>query len=165
MKQEPQSVNAGSAATPGVNFYDDEDTGIFRKAANTIGLAAGGSEVASFASAGAAIATLAAATLTTGQNAKIFAGSATLADDAKVALPAHTVFMFGIVLAKEGATFTIFYATALGAVSLISNTADVAANADTDAKLDIGITNPDNPIEIKNRLGDAYDVNYFIVYY
>lgn len=155
MKQEPQSVNAGSAATPGVNFYDDEDTGIFRKAANTIGFAAGGAEIAS----------LAAQALAMGQNAKIYFGSSSLADHGKVALPAHTVFMFGIVLAKAGATFAIFYATAAGAVTLVSNTSDVVANANTDAKLDIGITNPDNPIEIANELGNTYDVNYFIVYY
>ena len=145
----------GTAAAPAFTFKDEPDTGVYRKTTDTIGFAAGGAEIAS----------LAAKALAMGQSAKIFFGSSTLADDGKVVLPAHTVFMFGIVLAKEGATFTIFYATALGAVSLISNTDDVAANADTDAKLDIGITNPDNPIEIKNRLGDAYDVNYFIVYY
>jgi len=140
---------------PAFSFKDEADTGIYRKTTYTIGLTVGGAEIAS----------LAAKALAMGQSAKIFFGSSTLADDGKVALPAHTVFMFGIVLAKEGATFTIFYATALGAVTLVSNTDDVVDNADTDSKLCIGITDPDNPIEIKNRLGDAYDVNYFIVYY
>jgi len=145
----------GTAAAPAFSFKDEPDTGIYRKTTDTIGFAAGVAEIAS----------LAAKALAMGQSAKVFFGSSTLADDGKVALPAHSVFMFGIVLAKAGVTFTIFYATALGAVSLISNTADVAANADTDAKLDIGITDPANPIEIKNRLGGTYDVNYFIVYY
>jgi len=145
----------GTAAAPAFTFKDEPDTGIYRKTTDTIGFAAGGAEIAS----------LAAKALAMGQSAKIFFGSSTLADDGKVALPNHTVVMFGIVLAKAGATFAIFYATAAGAVTLVSNTSDVVANADTDAKLDIGITNPDNPIEIKNRLGDSYDVNYFIVYY
>ena len=145
----------GTAAAPAFSFKDEPDTGVYRKTTDTIGFAAGGAEIAS----------LAAKALAMGQSAKIFFGSSTLADDGEVALPAHTVFMFGIVLAKAGATFAIFYATAAGAVTLVSNTSDVVANADTDARLDIGITNPDNPIEIKNRLGDSYDVNYFIVYY
>jgi hypothetical protein len=145
----------GTAAAPAFSFKDEPDTGVYRKTTDTIGFAAGGAEIAS----------LAAKALAMGQSAKIFFGSSTLADDGEVALPAHTVFMFGIVLAKAGATFAIFYATAAGAVTLVSNTSDVVANADTDARLDIGITNPDNPIEIKNRLGATYDVNYFIVYY
>ena len=145
----------GTAAAPAFSFKDEPDTGVYRKTTDTIGFAAGGAEIAS----------LAAKALAMGQSAKIFFGSSTLADDGEVALPAHTVFMFGIVLAKAGATFAIFYATAAGAVTLVSNTSDVVANADTDARLDIGITNPDNPIEIKNRLGASYDVNYFIVYY
>lgn len=152
---EPVKLCKGSASVPALTFNEDENTGIFSKDADTLGIAAGGAEIISLASKALAM----------GQSAKVFFGSSTLADDGKVALPAHTVFMFGIVLAKAGATFAIFYSTALGAVSLVSNTSDVAANADTDAKLDIGITNPDNPIEIKNRLGDSYDVNYFIVYY
>lgn len=152
---EPVELCKGSAAVPSLTFNEDDNTGLFSKSADTIGIAAGGAEIISLASKALAM----------GQSAKVFFGSSTLADDGKVALPAHTVFMFGIVLAKAGATFAIFYSTALGAVSLVSNTSDVAANADTDAKLDIGITNPDNPIEIKNRLGDSYDVNYFIVYY
>lgn len=152
---EPIEAVPGSAAVPGYTFNEDEDTGLFGKSANTIGIAAGGSEIASIASKAFAM----------GQNARVFFGSSSLADHGKVALPAHTVFMFGIVLAAAGTEFAIFYATPAGAITLVSETANVAAMGTGDGKLNIGLSNPNNPIEISNELGSTKDVNYIIVYY
>lgn len=42
----------GTAAAPAVTFASDTDTGIYRKSANTIGVACGGSEVAAISSSG-----------------------------------------------------------------------------------------------------------------
>ncbi len=41
----PMKAAAGTATAPGMTFGTDTDTGFFRKAANTIGVAAGGTEV------------------------------------------------------------------------------------------------------------------------
>lgn len=41
-------VVAGSAASPGVQFNSDTDTGIYRSSANVIGIAAGGAAIATF---------------------------------------------------------------------------------------------------------------------
>jgi len=46
------SLGDGSAATPVLAFSADPDTGIYRVGTNTLGIAAGGARVASFASAG-----------------------------------------------------------------------------------------------------------------
>lgn len=40
-------ATAGSATSPGIAFSGDTNTGVFRKAADTLGLAAGGTEIAS----------------------------------------------------------------------------------------------------------------------
>lgn len=60
-------ASSGSAAAPGVAFGSDLDTGLFRKAADALGIAAGGSEVASATSTAFTIAGLTAtsAALTT----------------------------------------------------------------------------------------------------
>lgn len=42
----------GAAATPGVGFYSDPDTGLYRVAANQIGVAVSGSNVGTFAAGG-----------------------------------------------------------------------------------------------------------------
>lgn len=155
-KYEPEIVNMGSAVKPGLGFYDDETTGLFLKSKSTIGIATGGSEIASIASKA----------LSLGANAKIYCGSETVADDGCITFPAHTVFMFGWILAKAGASYTLFNVTADGTVTLLTDTSsDVTKNADTDGKLCIGTAATQNPLQIKNGLGNAYDVNYFIVYY
>ena len=129
--------------------------GYYLKDSDTIGLAGGGAEIAAFASKAFSMG---------GQSAKIYFGSSTLADHEGVALPTYTVFMFGIILGKAGATFTLFYATPAGAVTLVSETSDVVANATTDAKLDVGVATA-NPIVLTNELGGTYDFNYVVWYY
>jgi hypothetical protein len=47
----------GAVGTPSVTFGSDTDTGIFRKGANQLAIAAGGSEVANFSSSGLTLAT------------------------------------------------------------------------------------------------------------
>ncbi|MFZ9336325.1 MAG: hypothetical protein ACO248_10665, partial [Burkholderiaceae bacterium] len=48
----PGAVSSGTAAAPALTFASDTDTGIYRKSANTIGVACGGSEVAAISSSG-----------------------------------------------------------------------------------------------------------------
>jgi microcystin-dependent protein len=48
----PLKAANGTAAAPAVTFAADTDTGIYRKSANTIGVACGGSEVAAISSSG-----------------------------------------------------------------------------------------------------------------
>ena len=45
-------VESGSASAPSLSFTDDPDVGLFRRAANTLGLTVGGSEVVSITSSG-----------------------------------------------------------------------------------------------------------------
>ena len=146
----------GTAAAPAFTFKDEPDTGIYRKTTDTIGFAAGGAEIGSLASKA----------LSFGSNAKIYCGGGTVEDDGSITLPAHTVFMFGWVVAKVAASFALFNVSANGTVDLLTDVSgDIVANANTDNKLCIGSAETQNPLQIKNRLGDAYDVNYFIVYY
>lgn len=46
---------AGTAAAPGIGFVADPDTGMYRKAANSIGFAAGGAEILNVVGTGIAI--------------------------------------------------------------------------------------------------------------
>lgn len=51
----PLKAAAGTAALPSLTFATDADTGFFRKASNTIGIAVGGAEVGSISSSGLSI--------------------------------------------------------------------------------------------------------------
>jgi len=46
------SVSNGDNANPSITFFNDTDTGFFRKSSNTIGITAGGTEVANLSSNG-----------------------------------------------------------------------------------------------------------------
>lgn len=52
----PVKSSYGTAATPSHSFADDPDTGLFRKAANTVGIAVGGAEAYNISSDGIATA-------------------------------------------------------------------------------------------------------------
>jgi hypothetical protein len=51
-----RNIPNGSAAAPAIAFESDLDTGLFRKGANDLGVAAGGAEIADFNSAGLTLA-------------------------------------------------------------------------------------------------------------
>lgn len=46
------NVSTGTASNPSYGFLGDEDTGLFRKTTNTLGVTVGGTEIASFSSSG-----------------------------------------------------------------------------------------------------------------
>ncbi len=74
-------------------------------------------------------------------------------DDGVITLKAVTSHGFGTVLVgTDVATRTQFFVDSTGTVTLLNNTVDVVANADTDTKLCIGTALPQEPLQIKNRL-------------
>lgn len=96
---------------------------------------------------------------------KLFAHNKSVADDAVITLPAVTSNGFGMVAADTASNeFTIFYVDATGTVTLVSNTANVVANADTDTKVCIGTAATQEPLQIKNRLGAAKVLNVMFWY-
>jgi len=85
-------------------------------------------------------------------------------DDATFDLPAITNSAFGWVTAGSNEERTLFTINATGTVTLISNSANVVANADTDAKLCIGTAATQEPLTIRNRLGNAKNINLVVWY-
>jgi hypothetical protein len=95
---------------------------------------------------------------------KIYTYNGNLSDDATLTLPTYTKFMKGFVLIGDNTEHTDFIGNISGSVTLINNSANVVANADTDVKLCIG-TGTANPIVLKNRLGSSKDMFVIIWYY
>ena len=88
-----------------------------------------------------------------GRTSKFFQFAKNMVDDGTITLPRVTKGGYGVIVGNNGATLSHFVSSDAGAVTLINNTADVVANADTDTKLCIGTASPQEPIIIKNRLG------------
>ena len=97
-----------------------------------------------------------------------FGYNASKADDAIIYLPPVTTNGFGVVIASpSGATIserTQFFIDNVGNVTLINNSANVVANADTDGKLCIGTAGAQEPLQIKNRLGGTRILNVLFWY-
>lgn len=89
---------------------------------------------------------------------------ANLADDITFSLPVITSSAFGIIAIGSDQEHTLFTVTGGGTVTLISNSTNVAANQDTDAKLCIGTAASQEPLLVKNRLGSTLNVNLFLFY-
>ena len=86
-------------------------------------------------------------------------------DDGVITLPLVTTNGFGVVsVGTAVTTYTQFLSSSTGAVTLLNNTADVVANADTDTKLCIGTASPQEPIQIKNRLAATHVINVMFWY-
>ena len=86
-----------------------------------------------------------------------------VADDGTFNLPAITTAAIGLITCGN-AEHTIFYVDDDGDVTLISNSANVVANADTDANLCIGTAATQEPLTIRNRLGAPLVVNLIVWY-
>lgn len=88
-----------------------------------------------------------------------------LADDGTTNLPAVTTNGFGVVIADTTSlAYTLFFVDSTGTVTLVNNTATVVANADTDTKVCIGTAATQEPLVIKNRLGDVKVLNILFWY-
>jgi len=83
---------------------------------------------------------------------RFYGYSASTADDASVTLPTHALTGHGFVIAGNNVETAEFYLTTDGTVTLVYNSDNVVANANTDANLCIG-TAVQTPLLIKNRLG------------
>lgn len=155
----PVPLADGSAAIPTLTFNNDRDTGLFRKADNTIGVAVGGVEVGSFDSTGFITDILKFTSSVVKVTTKVYV----MLDDGVQNLPTHTSWMFGIVVAGDNQERSLFFANAAGTVVLVSNSTNVIANSDTDADVCIG-TGVANPIVLKNRLGGTLTYNVILFY-
>ncbi len=95
---------------------------------------------------------------------KFFGYNKSSIDNAVITLPLVTTSGFGIVIAGLKEEYTTFYVDNDGDVTLVGNSANVVANADTDAKLDIGTAATQEPLLIKNALGATKVINVMFWY-
>jgi microcystin-dependent protein len=115
----PLKAATGSAAAPGITFASDTDTGLYRKSANVIGVAAGGSEVATIGTTGILDA-----------NSNVVVG-----------IPVGAVMMFGATTAPTG--WVRMNGRTIGNAS---SSATERANADTSALFEFLWTNYSNSV-------------------
>ncbi len=101
---------------------------------------------------------------TTTNDGTTYIYSISLGDDNTTSLPAITTNGIGIIAAGTSPEYAEFIVDSTGTVTLIFNTDNVTANADTDGYLCIGTAAAQNPIIIKNRLGSSKTINIFILY-
>ena len=87
-----------------------------------------------------------------------------LADDASFTLPAFTDACWGFIQAGDNEEYALFSVDDVGNVTLISNSANVVANADTDDKLCIGTAATQEGLVIRNRLAATKNINLIIWY-
>lgn len=95
---------------------------------------------------------------------KVFCYNKNVADDGIVTLPSITTNGFGVACIGDVEERTFFFITSTGTVTLVNNTANVVANADTDANLCIGTAATQEPLQVKNRLGSAKVINIVLWY-
>lgn len=125
--------SSGSASAPGVTFGADLDTGLFRKAENTLGISAGGTEVAS------ATATTFTVTGLTATNAALT--TPTIAGATLSGTLAGTPTFSGAATFSAAPTMSAGLTVSAGTVALPAGsleTADLADSAVTTAKLNDG---------------------------
>jgi hypothetical protein len=101
---------------------------------------------------------------TKGQLGKVYRYRKDLADDVYFTLPALTHSCFGWVVAGDDNERAIFTVDNDGDATLIFNSTNVVANADTDGKLCIGTATTQEPLRIKNRLGATKFIDLVIFY-
>lgn len=90
---------------------------------------------------------------------------ADLADDAILTLPfSITSSARGFIAAGNNEERSDFWIDNDGDVTLMNNSANVVANADTDDKLDIGTAAAQEPLQIKNRLNATKKISLVIWY-
>ena len=87
-----------------------------------------------------------------------------LADDASFTLPAFTDACWGMIQAGDNEEYALFSVDNDGDVTLISNSANVVANADTEDKLCIGTAATQEGLVIRNRLAATKNINLIIWY-
>jgi hypothetical protein len=95
---------------------------------------------------------------------KFFTHNAEIVDDGTFNLPSITSHAFGWIVAGDNEERSLFWITAAGVVTLTSNSTNVVANADSDAKLCLGITSPEEPLTVKNRLAAPKMISLFMWY-
>ncbi len=99
---------------------------------------------------------------------KLFAYNKSVADHGIITMPVITSHAYGILSTNSGATYTHFVVNATGTVTLLGplvmTTADVVANAATDAKVDIGTAGAQEPLQIANELGSTQVFNILFWY-
>ena len=90
---------------------------------------------------------------------------ADLANDAILTLPfSITSSARGFIAAGNNEERTDFWIDNDGDVTLMNNSANVVANADTDDKLDIGTAAAQEPLQIKNRLNATKKI-FLVIWY
>lgn len=90
---------------------------------------------------------------------------ADLADDAVLTLPfSITSSARGFIAAGNNEERSDFWIDNDGDVTLVNNSANVVANADNDAKLDLGTAAAQEPLQIKNRLGATKKI-FIVIWY
>lgn len=89
-------------------------------------------------------------------NIKEFRYKGSLADDAAYTLPFELTAPGGWGMAFCGNNeYALFRVSGAGVVTLIYNTTNVVANADTDTKFCVGSAASQDPLQFKNRLGSS----------
>jgi hypothetical protein len=99
-----------------------------------------------------------------GTGLKVYTHSADVLDNGSFNLPAITNNGFGWVTVGDNAERSHFSISSIGAVILLSNTANVIQGADTDNKFCIGTAATQEPLVIKNALGGTRRVNLILWY-
>jgi len=100
-----------------------------------------------------------------GTGLKVYTHNASVNDDASITLPTVTNSGFGWVTVEGAEAYTMFIIDGNGIITLISNSANVVANADTDSKLCVGgAAAPYEPAAITNKLGGAKVISVVLWY-
>lgn len=92
----------------------------------------------------------------------------TLNDDASFSLPSLSYSAKGTIIVTNSGVlseYTDFIVDGSGNVTLINPSANVVANADTDANICIGTAAAQEPLVIKNRLGGQREIVAYIFHY
>ena len=95
---------------------------------------------------------------------KFFAHNQSLDDTEVVTCPSITSHAFGIAIIGDAAEYGTFLVDSDGDVTLIDNSANTVANADTDDKFCIGTAGAQEPLQIKNHLGGTYVASILLWY-
>ncbi len=114
-------LNAGTAAAPSLSFTGDTDTGIYRVAANTVGISANGALVASIGTTGVAVTGLVSATTTvTGLTGVVAGASGSAASLVSFPATAANGSLIISALNAGGAFNTTIRNSAMGQSSVVS---------------------------------------------
>lgn len=91
-----------------------------------------------------------------------FTYQADVVDDGTFNLPAITDAAWGFIQAGNNEEYALFTIDDDGDVTLISNSANVVANADIDGKICLGTNPAQEPLQIRNRLNATKNINLII---